>query len=150
MPTPSASKNQALELFLGPWCDDAGQPPYEDADLEALSELIDLLVSLSHTPYFGPVAAISRQLAEPLYALTIWDLLTDISRCSTQLAAHEARRRGATWDQVGAATAITRSSALQRYEPSAIERRRLRAQTSRQRTTETLGVTDPPGGSPPP
>jgi len=135
---PGKAKGAALERFLGRWCSDAGQLPFEEADVEALGELGDLLLSLSRSPYFDPVAGISRQLTTPLDALTVWDLLADISRWCAQLAAHEARRHGATWEEIGDATSITRSAALQRYEPSAMQRRRQRAQTTRQRAAEAL------------
>jgi hypothetical protein len=133
---PGRSKSETLNLFLGDWCAQATNPPYEDEDGEVLGELGDSLARLVGTQYLAPLLAISRGLGTPLEALSVWDAIGEIARFSAALSAREARRQGETWERIGEAGLITKSAALQRYEPSAGRRRRERIAALRRKTAE--------------
>jgi hypothetical protein len=110
--------------FLGDWCSNAGTAPYEDDDHEALERIGDALAMLVGTPYLEPLSCISRRLTTPLEALCVWDAIDTIARSSAALSAREARRQGATWQRIGDAVHVSKSAALQRYEPIAKQKRR--------------------------
>lgn len=139
MPTygkPGNSKSEALSLYLGDWCANAASAPYEEEDQEALNELGDSLMRLVGTPYFESLLLISKKLNTPLDALSVWDAIEDVARLSANLSAREARRQEETWERIGEAGLISKSSALQRYDPSARKRRRERIAALRRKIAE--------------
>ena len=139
MPTygkPGRSKSGVLSQFLGDWCARAATAPYEEEDEEALGELGDSLARLIGTSYLEHLVEISKSLGTPLESLSAWDAIGEIARFSASLSAREARRQGETWERIGEAGLISKSAALQRYEPSAGKRRRERIANIRRRLAE--------------
>jgi hypothetical protein len=134
--TPGGSKGEALGLYLGDWCANAAKEPYEQEDLEALSELGDSLARLLGTPYFEPLLSISKMLNTPLDGVGVWDVIGEVARFSATLSAHEARRQGETWERIGEQGLISKSSALQRYDAGSRKRRRERIAALRRKMAE--------------
>lgn len=119
----ATKRRDALDLYLGDWCANAANAPYEEEDRETLSELGDSLPRLVGTPYFEPLLLISKKLNTPLDALSVWDAIEKVTRFSASLSAREVRRRGETWERIGEATLISKAAALQRYDPAGVMRK---------------------------
>jgi hypothetical protein len=133
---PGLFKIETLNDYLGDWCINTARPPYEEEDQETLSEMGDLLVSIRDTPYYESLKTISQGLSTPLEALSIWNAIEQVARWNATLAAREARRQGETWQRIGEAALITKSAALQRYEPASRKRRREREDEIKRKMAE--------------
>ena len=101
--------------------------PYEgrenDEDSSDLRRLGEALARLEGAP-LKSIEAISEGLGSALEALSVWDAIEKFARANAALSARGARRQGATWQRIGDAVRVSKSAALQRYDPTAKKKRR--------------------------